>query len=96
MATKKMNIEELKQQCLEAEKTFKLLREQLEEAEKKEEEEKKAKLEAEKQKRYDEVVDAYNKFEDLRKQYVCDYGSFSLYDDRGYTHTWFHNHLGWF
>lgn len=76
MATKKFNIEELKQQCLEAEKNFKLLREQLESAKKEEEESKQAKLAAEKQKRYDEVVEAYERFSKLKSAYVDDYGYF--------------------
>lgn len=37
---------------------------------------KKAKLEAEKKKRYDEVIDAYKRFEELRTKYVDDYGCF--------------------
>ena len=39
-----------------------------------EEEAKKAKLAAEKQERYDEVIDAYKKFESLKAEYVKDYG----------------------
>lgn len=77
MTTKKINIEELERQCLEAEKNFKLLREQFETAKKEEEEAKQAKLEAEKQKRCDEVIDAYKKFEALKTAYVDDYGYFS-------------------
>ena len=76
MTTKKTNIEELRQQCLEAEKNFKTLREQFEAAKKEEEEVKQAKLAAEKQKRYDEVVEAYEKFAKLKAAYVDDYGYF--------------------
>ena len=76
MATKKINIEELEQQCLEAEKNFKLLREQFEAAKKEEEEARQAKLEAEKQQRYNDVIDAYRKFTELKDAYVNDYGYF--------------------
>lgn len=76
MATKKTNISELEQQYIEAEKNFKFLREQLEAAKREEEVEKKAKLEAEKQKRYDEVVDAYKKFDRLKSEYIDNYGAF--------------------
>ena len=41
-----------------------------------EEEAKRVKLEAEKQKRYDEVVDAYKQFDKLKSEYIDDYGSF--------------------
>ena len=76
MATKKINISELEQQCLEAENNFKLLREQFEAAKREEEEAKQAKLEAEKQKRYDDVVEAYERFAKLKSAYVDDYGYF--------------------
>ena len=76
MATKKINISELGQQCLEAEKNFKALSKQLEAAKKEEEEAKKAKLEAEMQERHDEVVRAYKKFLDLKDAFVNDYGYF--------------------
>jgi hypothetical protein len=39
---------------------------------------KKAKLAAEKEARYKEVVDAYENFEELRDKYVDDYGSFTF------------------
>ena len=77
MATKKMNIEELKQQCLEAEKNFKFLREQLEEAEKKEEEEKKAKLANERESRKKEVDEAIANCKSLLRAYMNDYGAYS-------------------
>ena len=40
--------------------------------------EKEAKLRAEKEKRYNEVVAAYKKFEELRTAYVDDYGYFTF------------------
>lgn len=75
---KKLNIEELEKQYLEAEKNFKKLKEQFNEAKKVEEEAKKAKLEAEKQARYDAVIEAYKQFEKLRTEYVDDYGRFTF------------------
>jgi molecular chaperone GrpE (heat shock protein) len=75
---KKLTIEELEKQCREAEKIFKALHDQLKEAKKKEEEERLAKLAAEKDSRYKEVVDAYDNFEELRNKYVDDYGSFTF------------------
>jgi hypothetical protein len=78
MATKKTNIEELEQQCLEAEKNFQALHEQLILAKKEEEEAKRVKLEAERKARYKEVVDAYENFEKLRSEYVDDYGCFTF------------------
>ena len=74
MATKKTNISELEQQCLEAKKNLEVLQKQFEIAKKEEEEKKRAKLEAEKQKRYEEVIDAYDKFVSLKTAYINDYG----------------------
>lgn len=76
MATKKVNIEELEKQCHEAEKNFKAIQEQLAQARKEEEEAKKAKLAAEKEARYKEVIDAYENYEELRNKYADDYGYF--------------------
>ena len=76
MATKKTNISELEQQYLEAEKNFKALREQFETAKREEEEARRAKLEVEQQQRYEAIVDAYEKFEKLKTEYVNDYGYF--------------------
>lgn len=74
----KFNIEELEKQCLEAEKNFKTLRDQLTKAKETEKEAKAAKLKAEKDTRYKEVVNAYENFEELRNKYVDDYGSFTF------------------
>ena len=78
MATKKMNIEELRKQYSDAEKLFKDLQAQLAQAEKEEEEAKKTKLAAEKEARYKEVIDAYENYEELRSKYVDDYGFFTF------------------
>ena len=42
---------------------------------------KKAKLEAEKQKRYDQIVEAYKKFENLRSEFINDYGKFAFHTE---------------
>ena len=74
----KMNIEELKKQCLEAEKNFKILHEQLAQMMKEEEETKQAKLRAEKEARRKEVDDAFNKYIELHKAYEKDYGHYII------------------
>ena len=50
---------------------------------KEKEEERKAKLRAEKEVRYKEVIDAYDNFEELRNKYVDDYGQFTFETDSG-------------
>ena len=90
MATKKTNVEELEQQYLEAEKTTKMLLEKFLQAKREEEEKQRAKLIAEKESRYKEVVDAYDNFEELKNKFVEDYGAFSFRSEKnGYiTHLW--------
>lgn len=90
MATKKkLTIEELEEQCLEAEKAFKTLHEQLIQAKKEEEEAQRAKLQAEKEARYKEVVDAYENFAELKDAYVADYGYFTFTDKAGLLDLFF-------
>jgi biopolymer transport protein ExbD len=93
---KKLTIEELEKQCLEAEKHFKSLHEQLNQAKKEEEDAKRAKLEAEKQTRYDEIVAVYKHFEKLRNEYVEDYGCFTFKstNKNENSHSWFWNSIG--
>lgn len=67
----KFTIEELEAQ-------YKALGAELEARKKAEAAEKEAKLRAEKEKRYNEVVAAYKKFEELRTAYVDDYGYFTF------------------
>ena len=43
---------------------------------------KEAKLKAEKEARYKEVIDAYVNFEELRSKFVDDYGSFTFKTDK--------------
>lgn len=76
MAKKELTIEELRAQ-------WEALGAELEEREKAEAEERKAKLRAEKDARYKEVIHAYENFEELREKYVDDYGSFTFETDAG-------------
>lgn len=57
---------------------------------------KKAKLEAEKQARYDEIMTAYKHFEKLRSEYVDDYGyfTFETKNQNGESCSWFWNTIG--
>ena len=77
MPDKKFNIEELEQQCFEAEKNLKTLHEQLNKAKKEEEEVKQEKLRAEKEIRKKELDEAFEKWERLRKAFIRDYGYYS-------------------
>jgi biopolymer transport protein ExbD len=88
MAVKKLNVEELEKQCLEAKRTFETLHEQLIKVRKEEEEAKRAKLKAEKDVRYKEIIDAYENFEELRDKYVDDYGSFTFKTGNGVGSVW--------
>ena len=96
MPTKKTNIQDLEQQYLEAKKNFEFLQEQFEEAKKKEEEEKQNKLAAEKPDRYEAVVEAYKRFEELRCEYVRDYGyfTFKATNPNEDSHSWFWKTIG--
>ena len=85
---KDFTIEELEKQCLEAEKAFKTLHEKLIQARKEEEETKKAKLRAEKDARYKEVIHAYENFEELRSKFVDDYGYFTFETETKISNLW--------
>ena len=95
---KKINIEELEKQCLEAEKAFQALQEQLSQAKKKVERAKLEKLAAEKDSRYKEVISAYEAFDKLRSKYVNDYGCFAFKSENSTndSHSWFWNAIGLF
>lgn len=92
MMEKKINIKDLEEQCLEAEKTFKALYDQLTKAKQEEEEAKQAKLKLEKDSRYKEVIDAYENFEELRTKYVEDYGSFT-FNTSGFFGWWLNENI---
>lgn len=79
-----MNIEELKKQCLEAEKNYKTIHEQLIKAEKEEEDKKKAELALEKEARKKEIEEAEKHYHSLIVAYIKDYGSYSA--TRSYDH----------
>lgn len=57
---------------------------------------KKAKLAAEKEAHYKEVLDAYDKFEELRSKYVSEYGSFTFRAkcEDGDLCDWIFRHMG--
>ena len=48
----------------------------------------KAKIAAEKEARYKEVIDAYENFEELRSKFVEDYGSFTFKTASNLPHWW--------
>ena len=52
------------------------------------EEERKAKLRAEKEARYKEVVHAYENFEELRSKFVDDYGYFTFETETEISNFW--------
>lgn len=88
---KKLTIEEL-------EAKYKALGEELEARKKIEAEERNAKLRAEKDVRYKEVIHAYENFEELRSNFVDDYGyfTFETKNKKGDSHSWFWNSVGLF
>ena len=79
----KFTIEELEEQ-------YKALGEELEARKKAAVEERRAKLAAEKETRYKEVVQAYENFENLRTDFVNDYGYFTFRSKKNGTisHVW--------
>lgn len=77
----KLTIEEL-------EAAYKAMGEELEQRKRAEAAEKEAKLRAEKEKRYNEVIAAYENFEELRSQFVGDYGSFTFKTTSNLPHWW--------
>lgn len=90
MAKKEYTIEELRAQ-------WEALGAELEAREKTEAEERKAKLIAEKEARYKEVIHAYENFEELREKYVDDYGyfTFETKNKNGDVFDLFWKHCGW-
>lgn len=78
---KKINIEELEKQCLEAEKNFKKLSEQLNTAKKEEEQKRAEKLAAEEEARYQEVMEAKDNYLRILKAYINDYGTITIKND---------------
>ncbi len=89
---KKMSIKDLEKQYVEAEAKVKELYEQLTKAKKEDEDAKRAKLKAEKEARYKEVIDAYENFEELRTNFVNDYGHFTFKTSSDWW-KWFFNEV---
>ena len=92
---REMTLEELQKQCEEAKKNFEALNEQLNKVKKEEEERKRAKLEADKDSRYKEIEEVSDHLNNLIKNYVNDYGTFSftrsyLNDDTSLSLPYFH------
>lgn len=85
---KKINIEELEKQCLEAEKNFKKLSEQLNTAKKEEEQKRAEKLAAEEEARYQEVMEAKDNYICLLKAYINDYGTITIKNDYSDLKPW--------
>ena len=89
MAKKEFTIEELRAQ-------WEALGAELEARERAEAEAKKAKLKAEKEARYKEVIHAYENFEELREKFVEDYGyfTFETKSEDGDTFDWLWRRFG--
>ena len=77
MANKEKTLEELKEELDLATKAYNLALQAEEQKKKEEAERKKAELAAVKEKRYQEVRDAENKFIELKTAYMNDYGVYS-------------------
>ena len=76
MKNEEKTLEELQVELETAKKAYELIQKMYAKKEAEEEKTKREKLAAEKQKRYDEVVEAYEKFAKLKAAYVDDYGYF--------------------
>lgn len=75
---KDFTAEDLRKQCEEAREKFEALNEQLKQVEQEEEERKKAQLAIEKENRKKEVDEAFDKYNELLKAYIKDYGVYSI------------------
>ena len=82
----KLTIEELEAQ-------YNAIGAELEARKQAEKEKKEAKLKAEKESRYKEIVDTYNKFIELKDNYLKDYGyfAFDMSNKNNDSHSWFWN-----
>ena len=77
MANKEKTLEQLKAEAELATQAYKLALKEEEQKKKEEAEKKRAELAAVKEKRYQEVRDAENKFIELKTAYMNDYGVYS-------------------
>lgn len=78
MKNEEKTLKELQAELEAAKKAYELIQQKVNAQQKAEAEERAAKLKAEKDARYKEVIDAYENFEELREKYVDDYGSFTF------------------
>ena len=76
--TREMTLEELKEKHKVMTEEYNTLSQQIKQKEKEAEDKRRAELEAEKEARQKEITDAYKKYNVLVKQFIKDYGAFSL------------------
>lgn len=88
MKNEEKTLKELQAELEAAKKAYELIQQTYNKKEAEEAEAKKAKLKAEKDARYKEVIDAYENFEELREKYVEDYGSFTFTSTGNLPHWW--------
>lgn len=77
MSDKKFNIKELEEQYFEAEMNLDAIKEKLDKAKKEEEEARLERLRAQKDARQKELDEAFEKWDQLRKEFIRDYGYYS-------------------
>lgn len=85
MSKQKFTIEELEKQRDEVKKHFDCLNAEIRAAKKEEEDRRKAEFALQRADREKEVRDAYDKFKKLLKDFINDYGEFSIIDTDNYT-----------
>lgn len=88
MKNEEKTLKELQEELETAKKAYELIQQKVNAQQKAEAEERAAKLKAEKDARYKEVVDAYENFEELREKYVEDYGGFTFTSTGNLPHWW--------
>ena len=76
--TREMTLEELKEKYKVMTEEYNTLSQQIKQKEKEAKDKRRAELEAEKEARQKEIEDAYKKCNVLVKQFIKDYGAFSL------------------
>lgn len=88
MKNEEKTLKELQAELETAKKAYELIQQKVNAQQKAEAEERAAKLKAEKDARYKEVIDAYENFEGLREKYVDDYGSFTFKTTSNFPNWW--------
>lgn len=91
---KEFTIEELEKAYQEHKAETDALKDKIEKMKQEEKEKKEAQLALEKENRKKEVDEAFNKYSELLKAYIEDYGYYgtTIYAD---DYNWFHNKFGW-